>query len=253
MWSQYRLWFRALKAAPRGQNLVKLSRLTYKKARSDRLQLLREEAWENLQKVAGLNSGRDFWAIINAPFLTEENKITLEPHVEEEAWVEHFEALFGNPGQVTVASVSSSFYHHGDSLSFTLDKIKLAHKHSKRSKAPRPDGVPIDFFLNNQDLWAPLHTNVFNIITRTGPLASWKKSVTIRIFKKGDKASPINYRPTSLLDMTAKLMGRALLNRLEEWALEKNILIHSQWLQKGKGNDRSVPQIEHDNCEVCSG
>lgn len=46
--------------------------------------------------------------------------------------------------------------------------------------------------------------------------SDWRKSITIPIFKKGDKKKPENYRGVTLLSAVMKLFTRILTNKISE-------------------------------------
>lgn len=189
-----------------------------------------------MQRASALNSSKEFWSVINAPFLGDDNMMTTDIHVEEEAWIAHFEGVFSNTHDLISQLLFLLPSGLEDRIIFSLEETQLALSQCKCLKAPGPDGIPTNFFLDNEELWAPLLTNVFNKIVQLGVPSSWKKTDIIPIYKKGDKLIPQNYRPISLLDSTAKLMCRLLLNRLEDWAKDKNLIIQSQYgFRKGKG------------------
>ena len=105
-------------------------------------------------------------------------------------------------------------------LSFGLGEILIAIGHMSKNKAPGPDRIPADLFVSFPNIWAPILLGVFNAAAQVEIPISWKISVIVPIFKKGDRGAPHCYRPISLIDTVTKVIGRILLTRLRSWAEE---------------------------------
>lgn len=161
--------------------------------------------------------------------------------MDEDSWVAYLSKSFGIGSEGKQLSMKSIDSNPSTVLTFNFIEVKEALSQCTSNKAPGPDGTPIDFFTELQDLWAPVLTNDFNVVAKVGLPESWSKSIIILIFKKEEKSEPNNYRSMSLLGSTAKRMGRVLLNRLEEWAISNNVLIPTQHgFKKGKGTRTNV-------------
>ena len=64
----------------------------------------------------------------------------------------------------------------------------------------------------------------------------WATTITVPIFKKGDKEIPKNYRPISLLNTVTKLFTCLLANRIQKLAEDKGIIHDNQAAyRKGRG------------------
>lgn len=58
----------------------------------------------------------------------------------------------------------------------------------------------------------------------------------VPVFKKGNGSDPACYRPLSLIDATAKLLGRVVLARLETWATDTGVMARTQYgCRRGMG------------------
>lgn len=97
-------------------------------------------------------------------------------------------------------------------------------------KAPGPDGVPADLYKADSSLWADILTHVFNAACVVGLPSSWMKAVIVPIFKKGSRDDPACYRPISLLDSAAKIMGTVILDRLSEWLDQAHHIRLTVWI-----------------------
>lgn len=60
------------------------------------------------------------------------------------------------------------------------------------------------------------------------PPEEWSNSITVMLYKKGDKLNPNNYRPIALLSNFLKLFTHVLHARLSSWAVENKILPEAQ-------------------------
>jgi hypothetical protein len=70
---------------------------------------------------------------------------------------------------------------------------------------------------------------VFNAVHRLGTIPqAWGKSVTILIYKKGEKSDISNWRPISLSNTIAKLYSSVLANRLGRWAARNDRISAAQ-------------------------
>ena len=86
------------------------------------------------------------------------------------------------------------------------------------------------------DLWATVLFNYQTTVLDLGIPDSWSTSIIVPIFKKGFGSEPRCYRPISLVDGEVKVMGRVILNRLQSWADEHDILTDVQYgFRKGRG------------------
>lgn len=118
-----------------------------------------------------------------------------------EVWESHFLSIL-NPKGVSsqdqrdeIVINSQMTYQRSSSLS--LSEVEDALAKGISAKAPGPDGVPLDLFKSNPQLWAPLMLNVFKaVIVGRIPL-SWRNAVVVLIFKK-------------VVGMTPHAIGRSL-------------------------------------------
>jgi len=97
----------------------------------------------------------------------------------------------------------------------TLEELTAACKSAPRNKTPGPDGLPADFF---QAFWpklGPLLLRVANASFDLGHLPeTLRTGYTTLIPKKGDLQDISNWRPISLLCADAKMITKAIYNRL---------------------------------------
>jgi hypothetical protein len=100
--------------------------------------------------------------------------------------------------------------------------------HRCGNTTPGPDGIRYVQWKKIDKGGYALNT-VFNAIHRLGSIPQdWGKSVTILIFKKGEKSDVSNWRPISLSNTIAKLYSSILANRLRRWAVRNERISASQ-------------------------
>ncbi|KAJ1109610.1 hypothetical protein NDU88_006970, partial [Pleurodeles waltl] len=76
----------------------------------------------------------------------------------------------------------------------------------KPGKAPGLDGIPADLYRSDLDMWVRYVNNVSNAVLASGTYPhSWNGAIIVPIYKKGNRAAPMNYRPISLPDNLPKI------------------------------------------------
>ena len=85
----------------------------------------------------------------------------------------------------------------------------------KPSKAPGPDGISPHVVKLTAKTISKHLTNLFNISLQREIFPNiWKQANVIPIFKKGDKSSPNNYCPVSLLSSVGKVMEKCIFKHM---------------------------------------
>ena len=117
-----------------------------------------------------------------------------------------------------------------------LTSIRLSEKEVqdilvtlKPAKAPGPDGIsPHVLKLTAKTISKPL-TNLFNVSLQHGIFPdTWKQANVIPIFKKGDKSSPNNYRPVSLLSSVGKVMEKCIFKHMYNYFRDNDLIYKFQ-------------------------
>ena len=100
-------------------------------------------------------------------------------------------------------------------IDFSCTKIKNLLDNINVNKAPGPDGIHgnVQKFCS-MSLCRPLSI-IFKLCYNTGIIPSeWKSANIVPIYKQGDKAVISNYRPISLICLTAKIMEQIIQDEL---------------------------------------
>jgi len=85
--------------------------------------------------------------------------------------------------------------------------MKVLHNLNPR-KASGPDEVPARLLQSLAAEVAPALTLIFEQSIQSGKLPSqWKKAWITRVFKKGARSEPANYRPVSLTSIACKMLS----------------------------------------------
>jgi hypothetical protein len=94
-------------------------------------------------------------------------------------------------------------------------EFEMAIEKLKRHKSPGIDQIPAELIKAvGGTIRSEIH-KLINSIWNKGELPEqWKESIIVPIYKKGDKIDCSNYRGTSLLSTTYKILSNILLVRL---------------------------------------
>jgi hypothetical protein len=98
---------------------------------------------------------------------------------------------------------------------FSADEVAEAIRGAPGWRAPGPDGLPGAFYKRFAPELAPLLLFVFRAAQERGVIPpSFTESITVLIYKKGDRRDLGNWRPISLLGNDAKLLTAIMTARL---------------------------------------
>lgn len=99
----------------------------------------------------------------------------------------------------------------------TLKEIKEAIQDMKLNKSPGPDGIPIEFYIEFEDIIAPKLLIIFNHIYVNGiqPISHTIGYIRL-IFKKGIKELLRNWRGITLLNVDHKILTKIISSRLRK-------------------------------------
>ena len=101
----------------------------------------------------------------------------------------------------------------------TMEEIKHQLRRMPLKSAAGPDGITYEMWKWNPEA-EHLLMKVFNIcMTNKRIPGQWKESLTILIYKKGDRTVPSNWRPISLQSTIYKIYAAILARGLADWAI----------------------------------
>ncbi|XP_078518868.1 uncharacterized protein LOC144784041 [Lissotriton helveticus] len=185
-----------------GGEKVRESRRVYKKLLVHAKKEWEENQWEEINNSLVKGDHRMFWRVVNGGSGNLHSAI--EPNIAPGVWQIHFQSLYSSELGETPNDVGGDqAVYEGEPI--TVGEVRAAIAGLTSGKAPGLDGLPGDLFKQEPDVWAPYLAVLFN-----GVLSGMEV--------------PTNYRPISLIDVPQKLLGRVLLNRLQEWEEETGVL-----------------------------
>jgi hypothetical protein len=109
----------------------------------------------------------------------------------------------------------------------TFDELFCAIKQGKPNKAPRRDGICLEFCKVTWETTKQDMLDIMNDMYKDGKITDQQKyGIIVCIPKQGNLTRPEEYRPLTLLNTDYKLLTRIIANRLRIWM--KDILRHAQ-------------------------
>jgi len=95
-----------------------------------------------------------------------------------------------------------------------IDKLKI-------HKSPSVDQIPAEMITaRRRTIRYEIHKLIITLWNKEEFPEEWKEPIILSIYKKGDKTDCSNYRDTSLLPTTYKILSNILLSRLTPYAEE---------------------------------
>lgn len=163
------------------------------------------------------------------PLKLSESKMTDDPHLMSEIFVEAFSTVFTRGSPVN-PSPHQCFDGNLSDIVFSVDDVQKILSNLDGTSAMGPDEVhPLLLKKCASQLALPLH-RIFSRSLLEGRLPDiWKSSLVIPIFKKGHRYTPLNYRPISLTSVPGKCMERIICSQLSSYLEEHSLLSSEQF------------------------
>ena len=109
--------------------------------------------------------------------------------------------------------------------SVSVTEVNKLLKALKANKATGPDGLPNKFIKIASDTIAYPLSSLYNSCLMSGLIpTAWKTAIVTPVFKSGDKTKVENYRPISLLSNISKVFERLVVNQLQSFSTDNNII-----------------------------
>jgi hypothetical protein len=135
-------------------------------------------------------------------------------------WRKYFSQLFNVHG---VKGVGQAELHTAETLISdpSAYEVELNIDMLKSHKSPGIDQIPAELIkVGGRTLCLEIHKLITSIWKKKKLAEEWKESIIVPIYKKGDKTDCSNYRGTSLLPTTYKILSNIPLSRLIPYAKE---------------------------------
>ena len=193
----------------------------------------------NIEKLNSVRNTSDWWKLANS---LKKSAPKLESNLHIEQLYDHFKSLLNIPDDVvqTLWCVSNVVDPFLDSP-FELRELKIVLNHAKLNKAPGEDRISYEFYKFSTSDFQEELLKIYNFIFLNEDIPlSFKSSIIIPLFKKGDVNVASNYRGLSLLNSIYKIFTGLILNRLNSWVDCHNILNEYQ-----AGFRRGYSTIDH--------
>ncbi|XP_055384192.1 uncharacterized protein LOC129613898 [Condylostylus longicornis] len=127
-------------------------------------------------------------------------------NIQIEAWEEYFCDLYNSVALPDDYRNNNQSYAGGRAYYLSCDIVKANISKLKNRKSPRIDEISNAMIKYGGEQFQNEIVHLFNkILTYKQAPREWKNSITVPIFKKGDKNLPENYRGITLLSSMLKL------------------------------------------------
>ena len=179
--------------------------------------------------------------------LKDTDKLVSNPSEMSELLKSHFETVFSKP--VNSADIELLMNEAGprclEDMDFSDQDIVEAIKSIPLHSAPGPDGIPSIVLRECVDqLKKPLFMLWRSSLNHGCVPTKLKLSYVIPIFKKGDRSSPLNYRPISLISHISKVFEKVVVKALTSYLNDLNLFNEQQHGFRG-GRSCLSQLIEH--------
>ncbi|KAL1460740.1 hypothetical protein WDU94_012692 [Cyamophila willieti] len=153
----------------------------------------------------------------NLCFKNEKGELALNDEENCDILAKYFETLLNCDEPEQRFSLKTPSRRNEDSEPPTVEELAEIIENMKNEKSPREDGIIVE-------MWKAVNLNTLEVLEKlikqiwyTEELPEeWKTALIHPIHKKGDKTDPNNYRGISLLQVTYKILSKALQNRLDK-------------------------------------
>jgi endonuclease/exonuclease/phosphatase family metal-dependent hydrolase len=157
------------------------------------------------------------------------NELIQTKSITIEQWESYFKELYNDNSEKSTKTLPTN-----EKVEITETETARAIKKLKNRKSPGIDNIPNELIKYAGTSLATEINRLFNKILETTSIPNeWRTSVTIPIFKKGQKFLPENYRGISLLCSTLKLLTSILRDKMES-------IITNREEQQGFRSNRST-------------
>ena len=132
-------------------------------------------------------------------------------NITPEEWTNHLKSLYNTEEQADLCTITNNI----DNYIINKTEITTTTNKLKNRKSPGPDKITNEMLKYGGDELMIELSHLYSMIMSTGEVPQeWKSSITIPIYKKGEKKDPRNYRGISLLNTAMKLLTKIITQHL---------------------------------------
>jgi len=140
-----------------------------------------------------------------------------------------FSTVFTTEDTSNMPAMSDMSHPEMPPIQIDINGIVQLLQNLKPSKAPGPDKIPTRLLKELAFEFAPSLAVVFKASLGQGQLPQeWKHANVVPIYKKGDRSSPLNYRPVSLTCVCCKILEHIICSNIFQHLDDRNILCDNQ-------------------------
>ena len=167
--------------------------------------------------------------------LTEETKIRAR-------WKEHFEEVLNrpNPTEILDIPIQNEYNNSIRTDYLSIEEIKKAMKQTKKGKQGGFDGVTEEMLTADIDSSAQVLNKLYEKVWDEEQIPEdWKKGLISKIPKKGSLTECGNWRGITLSSVPAKILGRAIINRIRD-SIDIKLRREQAGFRKGRGTNEHI-------------
>ena len=137
-----------------------------------------------------------------------------------------FASVFTDEDTTDMPDLNHAPFSDMDTIVIHENGVAKMLRNIKPHKATGPDEIPARLLKEAADQLAPILTLIFQASYNQGTVpAAWRQADVVPVFKKGDPATPSNYRPISLTAISCKLMEHIMQTSIMRH-LDNNAILH---------------------------
>ena len=168
--------------------------------------------------LESVNDQRAFWKTVNK---MGGRKIKQKNNISLQKWHDHFKSILDQQEDIEdVENLNSNSAENIDTLDDPISReevLKAIHK-LRCKKAAGTDGIIAELFKVARDEVVEILVKLFNKLFDEGIYPDeWCESIILPLYKKGDVNNTNNYRGISLCNISSKIYGVIINDRLQEW------------------------------------
>ncbi|KAI8518860.1 hypothetical protein Bbelb_021170 [Branchiostoma belcheri] len=156
--------------------------------------------------------------------------LTSDPKEKVDALGDQFSSVFTEEDLTNIPSLGRPVAPHAPPLYISVNGVAKQLSKLNPNKASGPDGLSPRLLKTTATQIAPVLQVIFTQSLDTGDVpADWRAANISPIFKKGDKTSPVNYRPVVRLFADDCLLYRVIDKPSDALDLQKDLDALTRW------------------------